>query len=118
MIEPNSQAALVSGATTLNRPRSWPLTIEVIEVRPRTAVPAAAARAALWPRRPSPAREREEARRGAHERDDEERQREVAGHADDPVARVALGVDDLRDAAGGERGAGEDRRTACELVCD
>src|SRR6516162_5930001 len=45
-IEPSSQAALVSGARTLNRARSWPLTIEVTEVSPRIVVPAAAARAA------------------------------------------------------------------------
>src|SRR6516165_12122500 len=46
-IEPISHAPLVTGATTLNRPRSWPFTIEAIEVRPRTAMPAAAARAAF-----------------------------------------------------------------------
>jgi hypothetical protein len=54
MIDPNSHAPLVNGAMTLNRPRSRPLTIDVIEVRPRTAVPAGAASAAFvatpdWP---------------------------------------------------------------------
>jgi hypothetical protein len=74
----------------LNRPRSWPFTIEAIEVRPRTAVPAAAATAAF-----------------------------VA--APDEALRASarkLGVDDLGNAAGGERDACEGRRASREFVCD